>query len=314
MSRRFVAFVDPPMLRLASAEADESLAPQRVDPQVAPLLDIVRSADSRRHRAAARDRSADGDFGHEPRRGARRVAPGQRFAAAPVVRDGAPRPARVAAARKSARPELSGSRATSVARATPRLRLEAASAFAAPPARVAAAAAAGADGGAHDTGRGRFDAASSLAATAAADAASAALAGERARIQELEAGLARLRSDSQAQQKTLGALQARLRQAEGDRYANGLVYALAAGVVFFALLAAAFWALRPRQRRRARWFDAQANQQRRAPPPAQRAGSRRDRPAAKRQPPAVSQHPSQWDEARAASCRSPRRRRSAASR
>ena len=30
-------------------------------------------------------------------------------------------------------------------------------------------------------------------------------------------------------------------------------------IVFFALLAAAFWALRPRQRRRARWFEAQAD-------------------------------------------------------
>ena len=77
--------------------------------------------------------------------------------------------------------------------------------------------------------------------------------------------MAKLRSDAQAQQKTLGALQARLREAEDERYANGLVYTLAAGLVFFALLAAAFWALRPRQRRRARWFDANANAQRRTP-------------------------------------------------
>ena len=78
--------------------------------------------------------------------------------------------------------------------------------------------------------------ASLAAARAAESAAATALAAERARIQELEAGLARLRGDSQAQQKTLGALQARLRQADGDRYANGLVYTLAAAMLFFVLL------------------------------------------------------------------------------
>src|SRR4029079_14915718 len=92
-------------------------------------------------------------------------------------------------------------------------------------------------------------------AAAALEAASAALAQERAHIEQLEAGLARLRDDSLAQRKTIGALQGRLRQAEGDRYLTGFVYSLAAAVLFFAALAAAFWALRPRQRRRARWFE-----------------------------------------------------------
>ena len=44
--------------------------------------------------------------------------------------------------------------------------------------------------------------------------------------EELEAGLARVRAEAQAQQKTVGALQARLREAEAGQYANGLVYAL----------------------------------------------------------------------------------------
>src|SRR5204862_5961911 len=100
-------------------------------------------------------------------------------------------------------------------------------------------------------------------------------------------GLARVRSDSKAQEKTIGALQARLREAESARYANGLVYALAAAMIVFALLAAAFWALRPRQRRRARWFDANSARTRRpaaaAPPSARRAGETAI--------PAVSQHP-----------------------
>jgi len=136
-----------------------------------------------------------------------------------------------------------------------------------------------------------------LAAQAAASAASAALLREQEKLQSLEAGLTTLRSDAQAQHKTLGALQARLRQAEDDRYANGLVYSLAGGMVFFALLAAAFWAVRPRQRRRARWFDA--NVRRRATPAGEARTAAAGAPATSADTihvPKVSQHPSQWDE------------------
>ncbi len=290
MSRRFVAFVDPPMLRLASAQADETLAPQRVDPQVAPLLEIVRAADSSRQRAAVPRPGRDGDAVRQTRRTERRPAPGHRFAAAPLARDGAVRSGAVANPRRSARPELAGAGPTSIARAAPRLRLDATAPFTAP-ARTAASAASASPATAMPKAADPI-AHASLAPAAAADAASAAvaLANERARFRELEAGMARLRNESQAQQKTLGALQARLRQAEEDRYANGLVYGLAAAMIFFGLLAAAFWALRPRQRRRARWFDAHASQQRRAAATGMAPAS----PTAKAQAPAVSQHPSQW--------------------
>ncbi|MDQ6639249.1 MAG: hypothetical protein M3Z15_06235, partial [Pseudomonadota bacterium] len=70
MTRRFVAFVDPPMLRLASAEAEESLAPQRVDPQVASLLDIVRAADSSRRRGGIDGGGPERDAVRAPRRAA----------------------------------------------------------------------------------------------------------------------------------------------------------------------------------------------------------------------------------------------------
>ena len=96
------------------------------------------------------------------------------------------------------------------------------------------------------------------------DAAAEALARERERIQQLESGMTKLANDARAMQQSVATLQARLREAESDRYANKLVYALAAAVVFFALLAVALWALRPRQRRRARWFDANAGQKARA--------------------------------------------------
>jgi len=307
MTRRFVAFVDPPALQLASARP-ESVAPQRVEPQVAALLDIVgRAAPSRVH-VAVRDDGASrgGELGS--RRGTRGATPGRRMSAATTSVDGVARPRQAIAARKAARPEPSSDREASLARAAPRLRLDAAPAFAvatpsrnvavAPPSRVGAAPSSplGAQ-----TPSAKADAATeaSLASAAAAlEAASAALAQERAHIRELEAGLARVRGDSAAQQKMIGALQGRLRQAEGNRYLNGFVYSLAAAMVFFALLSAAFWALRPRQRRRARWFEEQAQQKRRAAAAALAAGATAPAPqtSAPTQTPAISQHPSQWAE------------------
>ena len=50
ISRRFVSFVDPPSVNLASAQP--SLPPQQLGNQVGPLLDIVRGADLSRQRAA----------------------------------------------------------------------------------------------------------------------------------------------------------------------------------------------------------------------------------------------------------------------
>ena len=97
-----------------------------------------------------------------------------------------------------------------------------------------------------------------------AEVATEALSRERERIQQLEAAMAKLGSDARAMQQSVATLQAKLRQAESDRYSSTLVLALAAGLVFFALLAVALWALRPRQRQRARWFDANAKQQARA--------------------------------------------------
>jgi pilus assembly protein FimV len=236
MSRRFVVFVDPPALRLAQTTSEQPLAPQRVETQVAPLLDIVRAADASQRRAASQSGAHPVAAAALSRRTARTFAPGR----APG----------------------------------PRLRLESATALAAP-------------------------AAAASAPTPAADAVRAdsiaALAAERAQLQQLEVGLARLRQESQAQQKTVAALQARLREAEGGRYANGLVYVLAAGVLFFALLSAAFWALRPRQRRRARWFQEQTRQQRGVNgTPSATTSEGAASPDARQ--PAISQHPSQWEQ------------------
>ena len=305
MSRRFVAFVDPPALRLASAEIEQSRTPQRIDPQTTPLVEIVGGAAPTRTDAAASDTGARRADALDSRRSARRTTPGRRFAAAPATVDSGARARRAAAVRKSARPDALYAGETPLARATPRLRLDAAPEFAAAPASrlgataprpgdAAPAPRSPADAQAATTAHLRALDASLASAAAAVESASAALASERARSQELEAGLARLRGESSAQQKTIGALQGRLRQAEGDRYLNGLVYTLAAAMLFFGLVAAAFWALRPRQRRRARWFEAKANQHQRAT--AAGAAAPAPRSAVPTPAPMVSQPPSEWAE------------------
>ena len=114
--------------------------------------------------------------------------------------------------------------------------------------------------------------------------------GARRRIEILEAGLARLRADSQGTQRTVVALQARLREAESQRYANGLVYALGAAALLFALIAAALWWLRPRQRARARWFDGAASQQARAARAAERVALESRLP----EPPPLTEPPTSW--------------------
>ncbi|MEP6740057.1 MAG: hypothetical protein ABJA61_06735 [Caldimonas sp.] len=259
VSRRFVSFIDPPAVNLAEAGAG-ALPPQRTDNQIAPLIDITRAADASRRRAASD--SEHGVAGEAIERRSARAATtrGQRVASAAgssrhasATRPRRSRTAHTAIARRSSAATL----AAAPSRNVPRLQLEAPAlraAASAPPAVTAATVASTAPVvTAPDP-----TVAQAVVAQPPADSASEALARERERIQLLETGLARLRADSQAQQQTLVALQARLRQAESDRYANWLVYVLAAGLVFFALLAAAFWALRPRQRRRARWFDAAA--------------------------------------------------------
>jgi hypothetical protein len=57
----------------------------------------------------------------------------------------------------------------------------------------------------------------------------------------LEEGLAKLRADSQANQAALIALQLKLKDAESERYANPLVYALAWLSALLALAVAALW-------------------------------------------------------------------------
>ena len=235
VTRRFVAFIDPPLINLAQAAPAEALAPQRNDSQVAPLVTLVQgdkpapSASSRAARTAARTRA------RAPVGPTRVRESGIAVAAAP----------KAPAARRA--PALTRqSAAARSAPSGPRLELETAAALAAPSASAAAASA---------------DAAIVAALAASApkvDEAAEQIARERQRIQLLEEGLAKLRSDSQATQKSVATLQARLKDAESERYANPLVYALAWLSALLAFAVAALWWRQSRVRHSSQWWAAPA--------------------------------------------------------
>ncbi|MDE2094556.1 MAG: hypothetical protein KGI87_11950, partial [Burkholderiales bacterium] len=232
VSRKFVLFVDPPMVNLAQAEP--VLAPQRVDTQVAPIVRMVQgesrsSANANRPQrpAAARARprttvahSTASETGHRTIQ-----APG----AAKARRAAAHRPAAAGATPGGPRLELE-SRPTIVA-------LSAASASAAASAANAAPVVAGA-----------------AASATGPDASADQLARERVRVQALEEGFAKLSRESAATQQSLAGLQARLREAESQRYANPLVYGLAWLSALLALAVAGLWWRQSRLRGAAQWW------------------------------------------------------------
>ena len=265
ISRRFVTFIDPPSLQLAESGVSETmpLPAQGVDPQSASLADIARQADASRRPGGSAASASDGE--RAPRIARRAPRGPQRIAVATAA----------STTPKKARHAHASARATRTALLAPprsvgaRLRLEAPRLLAAAPAASAATSAAAplpvVAAAAITLPSLPADAALALAAPPAAAASDATSeAQQRERIQSLEAGLAGVRADAQATQQTVTALQARLRQAEGERYRNGLVYVLIGTTLLGILIAVALWLLRPRQRRGARWFDAQASQQARA--------------------------------------------------
>ena len=238
ITHKFVAFIDPPMINMAQTAPGDSMPPpaQRVDSQVAPLVDIVQGSN-----APAARRPAPRT--QRPREVAGRSS-GVRAAAETPTGD------TNAAERRPAR----SNRMAAAPRPTngPRLRLDAPppgvgrppAAASAPPQIEAAVTAA-------------LAAAAASAASAAEDAGQK-LATERGRIQALEDSMKRLRDDTQTTQKALAALQTRLNQAETERYANPLVYALAWLSALLAVAVAAMWWRQSRQRGNSQWWNSPA--------------------------------------------------------
>ena len=240
VTRRFVAFIDPPLINAAQTVPLETLPPQRLDSQVAPIVTIVQgengaASGARRGGTGAAPRA-------RPRSGAQAVA---------VDSSGVAREPAAPRADRPKRNPPSTTRQPVVARAAPggsRLQLETAAPITArsapepasapviaPPLAVAEAASA-----------------------AKPDASVEQLAKERQRIQSLEEGLAKLRSDAQATQASVTALQARLNTAESERYANPLVYALAWISALLALAVAALWWRQSRAGHSSQWWAGPA--------------------------------------------------------
>ncbi len=241
VSRKFVAFIDPPSVNLAQSSIVESSAVEV--PRVQPAASAP---------------------GIAPEPGATAAAPPVAIAPAPrkteIVRR--PRPAAplvpsvAAAPASAARPRSADVATATPQRAAPRtvgprLQLELA-----PPAPGRAA-----------SGPGNAEALASAAQRVDSTVTllteqSEMLAKERARLMALEENLTRLRAESQATQASLAALQARLKTAESQRFSNPLVYVLAwLSALLAVAVAALFWRQRT-ARRDPQWWAQQA------PPPA----------------------------------------------
>lgn len=238
ITRRFVAFVDPPLIHAAQT-APAAAPPARVEAQAFPIAPPAARTESSVPTAEARPVPTDRVSAPRPRA----LGPGRVARAREAVGPAAPKPAR--ATRPARQPGV-----TRAAAPGPRLQLETAvpvvarqaSAPATAPAPVAAVPPVAAE----------------PASAAKLDPVAEQLALERQRIQVLEEGMAKLLKNSQATQASLTEVQARLREAESARYANPLVYALAA---LSALLAAAvLWLAwrESRARRSAQWWTGPA--------------------------------------------------------
>jgi pilus assembly protein FimV len=241
ITHRFVAFIDPPTINMAQTAPGDSvpLPAQQVDSQVSPLVDIVQGSKA----PAAR----------RPERAQRTPRPRAVAGSSAGVRAAGETPAGATSAeeRRPARANrmAAGPRPTG---GGPRLRHEAA-----PPVVGGPAPPASAPPAVESVVTAALAAAAASAASAA-DEAGQKLAKERERIQAIEDSMKRLREDSQATQKALTALQVRLNQAEAERYANPLIYALAWLSALLGVAVAAMWWRQSRQRGNSQWWNSPA--------------------------------------------------------
>ncbi|HMN77455.1 MAG TPA: hypothetical protein PKC97_15430 [Burkholderiaceae bacterium] len=288
MTRRFVAFIDPPMQAPARAEAArwQTLATTPAATPVAPPAAARTGSPSDASSMAAASPAPAADVPPPPGpRKARRSGTKTATAAARPKSQGAARKDSAVAAAKP-RPAKASPRVAAAAPSTPvakgpRLQLDAA------PIDVMLA----------QTQLRLTDSVPSLlpvAVAAAQDAASAAAGAEitaqRERLAALEASLAKLRADAQATQASLAQLQSQLRESQAQRYANPVVYALLAICVLLGAAVVALWRSRAAERRQAaQWWAPAANAN--ATAAAADAAEAMPRPA----PGPVAVPPEQWD-------------------
>jgi pilus assembly protein FimV len=229
VTRRFVLFVDPPVLAFAPTVLPEPVPspPARVE---GPVDTAASPAIASAPTAAAQSTPSG------------RAGPATKGSAgARVVRE------RVAAASPSVRPVRKPVVARPAAKAAPviaaaRLKLDSLPAVPTPPAPAASAASA------------------PVAAQAAASASASAEADLQAaqRVAAMEASLTRLQAEAKATRNSLEALQARLREAEAARTSNPLTWLLGLISAVLTLAVLTLLWLQSRGRREPAWWSAQA--------------------------------------------------------
>ncbi len=245
LTRTFVTLMDPPGLNLAQGGApvpEVSLPAQRVEPDVAPIVSVVETAQA----ASAPGRAT-------PPAAVRPVRPRPAAAAAPAPRQ---RSAKAPAATAPER-DRKATAPVAVAKATgSRLQLEAGTAASL---SAAAASAAAAKAAAAPALTASAAAAAEMAAASAAQAVAAAASAASAaaqRVASLEEQLRTLREESKKTQQALATLQASLNEAQASRYSNPLVYGLAWLSALLALAVAALWWRQSQSRQSSQWWLA----------------------------------------------------------
>ncbi len=239
LSRKFVVFLDPPFINLAQSAAPEPpVEPARV--QVVPAEPAsAASASESGGQTAPAPAVTVARAAPKPRPRPKALTVNPKPAAAPVPRARKPAPADTDVA--LARPAPTG----------PRLKLEAPTpepgprASAAPPPNAPAPMVATASAPVQP------------ASAPAAEPPNDLVAKERERLRLLEENLTRLRQETDATQKTLAALQSRLRGAEQERFANPIVYALGGLCLLLIFAVAAMW--RRYRLREAAWWSSAAD-------------------------------------------------------
>jgi hypothetical protein len=236
VSRKFVVFVDPPVVNLAQSAPPEMTAmpPQQLPSQTAPVV-----------AAAAGSAPAVVTAPAAPARVVRRPSPRPPAARGPASTTVAG-PATARPRERERTTALVQPKIVAPAASGPRLRLEAAAA--------PLAAARASEPGALAPQAAASAAAASASEPSRLDEQLALLAKERERLQALEESLKRLRTETQATLGTLATLESRLKVAETSRYANPLVYALASLSALLALASVVLWGRQARARRDARWW------------------------------------------------------------
>ena len=238
LTRKFVVFLDLPLTNLAAAsEVQSQPAPGRAESNPAPVDTAIPVPPVRQEADAPRPANQDATS-RAPRTSVARAARPRQH------------PAAVASPARPARKVASvwhAPKTVAVAAAGPRLHLEPArpAADSKPPAPATA-----------EPGVPPQSPLSLLAGEL--EDLRGSLAKERQRTEDFERTLSRLQAQQAANQQAVAGLQAKLHQAEADRYANPLVYGLAA-LTTLLLLLVGFLLSRGRRGSSSRWWDAPRN-------------------------------------------------------